>query len=53
MYYKSTGLEDMIRNEGTSDFPEKMCQVCAVLQQGPIVALTSTEGSLLWWLARA
>lgn len=39
MYYNSVGLGHMIRNERTSNFPEKNCP-CAVLKQRLILALT-------------
>lgn len=48
MYHESIGLEGMIKNERTSNFPEKLCWVCAVPHQGPMVALTS----VLWWLTQ-
>lgn len=52
MHYKSIRLGGMIKIERTSNFPELMCWVCAVLHQEPIVALTSAQGTLLWWLTQ-
>lgn len=50
MHYKSIGVGGMIKIERKSNFPEMMCQLGAVLQQGPTVALTSVQGAWLWWL---
>lgn len=44
MHYKSIGLGGMIKSERISNFPE-LCWVCAVIQQGPTVALTSAQGA--------